>query len=202
MGPSALAPDSTPGFAASRDSRYDQHPIPDSSAAKLTLAPAELDTFRLNWYPAIGSMLAPTVTNSFELPAGNVKPVGAELFGDGCAGRVLTPGALWKLSDIEAARITRADLPTLRRIVVAIDPAVSNNENSDETGIVVAGRADLDDNQDDEDPAERKRAKAAGRQRGRREKQRQRDVERDSVTTAPAIPELDLHGGKSTALTH
>jgi predicted phage terminase large subunit-like protein len=53
-----------------------------------------------------------------------------------------TPGALWRLSDIEAARIPPAQLPTLRRIVVAIDPAVSNNENSDETGIVVAGRAD------------------------------------------------------------
>jgi predicted phage terminase large subunit-like protein len=53
-----------------------------------------------------------------------------------------TPGALWKLSDIEAARISPAQLPTLRRVVVAIDPAVSNNENSDETGIIVAGHAD------------------------------------------------------------
>jgi predicted phage terminase large subunit-like protein len=53
-----------------------------------------------------------------------------------------TPGALWRLDDIEAARISPAQLPTLRRVVVAIDPAVSNNENSDETGIVVAGRAD------------------------------------------------------------
>ena len=53
-----------------------------------------------------------------------------------------TPGALWKLCDIEVARILPADLPTLRRVVVAIDPAVSNNENSDETGIIVAGRAD------------------------------------------------------------
>ncbi len=52
------------------------------------------------------------------------------------------PGAMFKLSDIEAARITPAQLPTLRRVVVAIDPAVSNNENSDETGIIVAGRAD------------------------------------------------------------
>jgi predicted phage terminase large subunit-like protein len=42
----------------------------------------------------------------------------------------------------EAARILPADLPTLRRVVIAIDPAVSNNENSDETGIIVAGRAD------------------------------------------------------------
>jgi phage terminase large subunit-like protein len=53
-----------------------------------------------------------------------------------------TPGALRKLSDIEAARIPPTGLPTLRRVVVAIDPAVSNNENSDETGIIVAGRAD------------------------------------------------------------
>ena len=53
-----------------------------------------------------------------------------------------TPGALWKLDDIEAARILPEQLPTLRRVVVAIDPAVSNNENSDETGIIVAGRAD------------------------------------------------------------
>lgn len=53
-----------------------------------------------------------------------------------------TPGALWKLADIEAARIIPAQLPTLRRVVVAVDPAVSNSENSDETGIVVAGRAD------------------------------------------------------------
>ena len=53
-----------------------------------------------------------------------------------------TPNALWKLDDIEAARILPAQLPPLRRVVVAIDPAVSNNLNSDETGIIVAGRAD------------------------------------------------------------
>jgi predicted phage terminase large subunit-like protein len=53
-----------------------------------------------------------------------------------------TPGALWRLDDIEAARIAAAQLPTLRRLVCAVDPAVSNNENSDETGIIVAGRAD------------------------------------------------------------
>ena len=47
------------------------------------------------------------------------------------------PGALWRLADIEALRVQR--LPLLRRIVVAIDPAVTSNEDSDETGIVVAG---------------------------------------------------------------
>lgn len=47
------------------------------------------------------------------------------------------PGALWSLDVIEKARVVRP--PELRRIVVAVDPAVSNNEGSDETGIIVAG---------------------------------------------------------------
>ena len=48
-----------------------------------------------------------------------------------------TPGALWQRSWIDRDRVTAA--PELRRIVVAIDPAVSSHEGSDETGIVVAG---------------------------------------------------------------
>jgi phage terminase large subunit-like protein len=48
-------------------------------------------------------------------------------------------GALWTRAMIEAARIGAGDVPTLRRIVVAIDPAVSCGEDSDETGIIVAG---------------------------------------------------------------
>lgn len=48
-------------------------------------------------------------------------------------------GALWSYSRIEQARITKAELPEMRRIVVAIDPAVTSGEDSDETGIVVAG---------------------------------------------------------------
>jgi hypothetical protein len=69
----------------------------------------------------------------------------------------------------------------------------------------------------DADPADHKREKAAERQRRRREKQRQRDNQGGetepsvpqrgyghgtSVTTAPALPELDLHGGEHQALTH
>lgn len=57
------------------------------------------------------------------------------------------PGALWKLKDIEATRIAKKeDLPAMRRIVVAIDPAASSNPDSDETGIIVAGM-------DEQDPA-------------------------------------------------
>lgn len=48
-------------------------------------------------------------------------------------------GALWKRSNIDEYRITLDQLPPLMRIVVAIDPAISSNENSNETGIVAAG---------------------------------------------------------------
>ena len=48
-------------------------------------------------------------------------------------------GALWKRDWIEATRITKDKLPPLYRIVVAIDPAVTSGEDSDETGIITAG---------------------------------------------------------------
>jgi phage terminase large subunit-like protein len=48
-------------------------------------------------------------------------------------------GALWKRSDIDAARVKLSEVPDLIRVVVGIDPAVTSNEDSDETGIVVAG---------------------------------------------------------------
>lgn len=48
------------------------------------------------------------------------------------------PNALWTRSAIEASR--RLSAPDLERVVVAIDPAVTNDEGSAETGIVVAGR--------------------------------------------------------------
>jgi phage terminase large subunit-like protein len=49
-----------------------------------------------------------------------------------------TPGALWTRNLIEENRRAKSELPPLKRIVVAIDPAVSTGENSDETGLVVA----------------------------------------------------------------
>ena len=50
------------------------------------------------------------------------------------------PGALWKREWIEAARVAQASLNDLRKIVVAVDPAISNTDTSDEIGIIVAGR--------------------------------------------------------------
>jgi phage terminase large subunit-like protein len=47
------------------------------------------------------------------------------------------PNALWTYGQIEASRVRAHD--PLGRIVVAIDPAVSNTENSDDHGIIVAG---------------------------------------------------------------
>jgi phage terminase large subunit-like protein len=47
------------------------------------------------------------------------------------------PGALWQRSWIDRDRVSHA--PELLRVVVAVDPAVSTNEGSDLTGIVVAG---------------------------------------------------------------
>ena len=49
-----------------------------------------------------------------------------------------TPGALWRQKMIDDSRVLNIPAP-LVRIVVAIDPAVSNTEESDETGLVAAG---------------------------------------------------------------
>jgi len=46
-------------------------------------------------------------------------------------------GALWTQELIEKAHVSKA--PDLLRIVVAIDPAVTSDPDSDETGIVTAG---------------------------------------------------------------
>lgn len=51
-------------------------------------------------------------------------------------------GALWTLEMLEAGRVSRDDLPVMKRVVVAVDPSGSKGEEdkrSDEIGIVVAG---------------------------------------------------------------
>lgn len=54
----------------------------------------------------------------------------AEILGD-------LPGALWSMASLDAYRIPQA--PQLGRIVVAVDPAVTATEESDEHGVIVAG---------------------------------------------------------------
>lgn len=51
-------------------------------------------------------------------------------------------GALWNYKNLDETRVTKEELPELNRIIVAIDPAVTNNEGSDETGIIVAGQGE------------------------------------------------------------
>ena len=46
------------------------------------------------------------------------------------------PGALWSYDMFNYMK----EIPQLSRVVVAIDPAVTSNDKSDETGIIVAGR--------------------------------------------------------------
>jgi phage terminase large subunit-like protein len=54
----------------------------------------------------------------------------AEILGD-------LPGALWSMASLDAYRLREA--PKMGRIVVSVDPAVTNTEASDEHGIIVAG---------------------------------------------------------------
>jgi len=49
-----------------------------------------------------------------------------------------TPGALWTIDMIDATRLK--EVPELTRIILAIDPAVTSGEDSDETGIVVVAK--------------------------------------------------------------
>jgi predicted phage terminase large subunit-like protein len=49
------------------------------------------------------------------------------------------PGALWQQEWLDRDRVATLPWGNLQRVVVAIDPAVSSGEDSDETGIIVAG---------------------------------------------------------------
>lgn len=69
-----------------------------------------------------------------EIERMNPAMVQQEIYGEFVDGAA---GLLWDATLIERQRVKVA--PFLKRVVVAIDPAVSNNKNSDETGIVVCG---------------------------------------------------------------
>lgn len=88
-----------------------------------------------------------TLDNQANLAANTVKQLyerygGTRLGRQELEGEILNdvPGALWNRDIIDAARIF--ELPKeFERVFVAVDPAVSSNENSDEHGIVVVGLA-------------------------------------------------------------
>jgi len=49
-------------------------------------------------------------------------------------------GALWTYKMIDDCKIMQSEIPEMQRIIVALDPAVTSNVESDETGIIVAGK--------------------------------------------------------------
>jgi phage terminase large subunit-like protein len=49
------------------------------------------------------------------------------------------PGAMWSRENLDAHRLAPNAMPPLKRIVVAIDPAMTTGEDADETGIICAG---------------------------------------------------------------
>lgn len=49
------------------------------------------------------------------------------------------PGALWTRRNLDEYRVQAKDVPPLIRVVVAIDPAITSGDSSNETGIIVAG---------------------------------------------------------------
>jgi predicted phage terminase large subunit-like protein len=80
--------------------------------------------------------LAPSFLEAIKSRHGNTRLGRQELYAE-----ILTdvPGALWQLAWIDDHRVNGAPMFGLDRIVVAIDPAVTSGEDSDETGIIVAG---------------------------------------------------------------
>lgn len=92
-----------------------------------------------------------TLDNKANLASNTVKQLydrygGTRLGRQELEGEILgdIPGALWNRASIDESRLSVA--PTdLERVYVAVDPAVSNTEGSDEHGIVVVGMARDDD---------------------------------------------------------
>jgi len=78
--------------------------------------------------------LAPTALAELRLRYEGTRLGRQELYGEVIED---ADGALWTREQIETARLE--EHPPLVRIVVAIDPAVTSGEQSDETGIIVAG---------------------------------------------------------------
>ena len=78
--------------------------------------------------------LAPTALAELRLRYEGTRLGRQELYGEVIED---ADGALWSREQIEQARVD--EIPPLVRIVVAIDPAVTSGESSDETGIIVAG---------------------------------------------------------------
>ena len=91
-----------------------------------------------------------TLDNSDNLPPSFLKYIqeryeGTRLGRQELAGEILSdnPAALWRREWLDETRVSA--IPTLTTIAIGVDPAVSANETSDETGIIAAGIAKVSD---------------------------------------------------------
>lgn len=87
-------------------------------------------------YDNAGNLAAPflkKITEEYEGTRLGRQELEAEILDD-------IPGALWQRSAIDLNRLAEVPLD-MERVIVSVDPATSNEEGSDETGIVVVGLA-------------------------------------------------------------
>jgi len=109
-------------------------PRPNKLVREILKDPTTVVT-RGSTYDNAANLAAPflkKITAKYEGTRLGRQELNAELLDD-------NPGALWQRSMIDATRRKKGEIPPMRRIVVAVDPAVTTNEESDETGIIVAG---------------------------------------------------------------
>lgn len=97
--------------------------------------------------PNVAVTRGATWDNAANMPASFIREIeekygGTRLGRQELEGEILNdiPGALWNREMIDTHRLKEAPADLLR-VIVAVDPATSNNEGSDENGVVVVGLA-------------------------------------------------------------
>lgn len=111
----------------------------------LTTTPRPIALIKELWKdPSVIKTVGSTVENKSNLADSFIHYVyekysGTRLGRQELEGEILfdVPGALFSYTNLDQYRVSKA--PDLKQIVVAIDPAVTANEDSNETGIIVAG---------------------------------------------------------------
>lgn len=97
--------------------------------------------------PVVVTTRGATWDNAGNMPSSFIREIedkfaGTRLGRQELEGEILNdiPGALWSRESIDITRLKEAPAD-LEKVIVAVDPAASSNEGSDETGIVVVGLA-------------------------------------------------------------
>ena len=106
------------------DVRNEQHPTGHNALTRYT-------TYE-NWANLAPSFIA-RVVRRYERTRLGRQELHAEMLED-------TPGALWTLALLEQTRVTATELPEFVRVGVALDPAATSEETSDEMGIVAGAK--------------------------------------------------------------